>query len=73
MKVLLDDVKKVKNFVKEIEKSKKRTFLSSGDYKINAKILMAVFTLDLMKPIEVILPDGLEEDILNNIKKFEVF
>lgn len=70
MKVLLDDVKKVRNFVRIIEKSSKRAFLKSGHYEVNAKSLMGIFALDLMKPVELILPDGIEEEVLNDLKKF---
>lgn len=71
VKVLLDDVKKVRNFVKIIEKSSKRAFLKSGRYEVGAKSLMGIFALDLMKPIELVLPDGIEDKILNELKKFE--
>lgn len=53
MKVNLNSVEKVKNFVNEVSRFDTEIDLVSSRYVIDAKSLMGIFSLDLSKPIEV--------------------
>ena len=53
MKVLLNSVDKVKNFVKISTSLEPDIDLVSGRYLIDAKSIMGIFSLDLSKPIEL--------------------
>lgn len=53
MKVNLNSVEKVKNFVNEVSAFDSDVDLVSSRYVIDAKSLMGIFSLDLSRPIEV--------------------
>lgn len=53
MKINLDSVDKVKNFVNTVSKFEEDIDLRSGRYIVDAKSIMGIFSLDLSKPIEV--------------------
>lgn len=51
--VKLNTVEKVKNFVNEISRIEEDVDIASGRYKIDAKSIMGIFSLDISKPITV--------------------
>lgn len=53
VKISLDTIEKVKNFVSEINKFNSEFDLVSGRYTIDAKSIMGIFSLDISKPIEL--------------------
>ena len=53
VKVLLDSIDKVKNFVNTLIKFDCDFDLVSGRYVIDAKSIMGIFSLDLSKPIDL--------------------
>lgn len=53
IKISLDTVEKIKNFVTEINKFNSEFDLVSGRYTIDAKSIMGIFSLDISKPIEL--------------------
>lgn len=63
MKIYLNSVDKVKNFVNEISKYDDDVDLVSGRYMVDAKSLLGIFSLDLSKPIEVIIPSEASEQV----------
>ena len=55
MKINLNNIEKVKNFVAETTKHDEDMDLISGRYVINAKSIMGIFSLDLSKPITFVI------------------
>ena len=53
IKISLDSIEKVKNFVTEINKFNSEFDLVSGRYTIDAKSIMGIFSLDISKPIDL--------------------
>ena len=64
-KISLDSVEKVKDFNNLINKFDGDFDLISGDYLIDAKSIMGIFSLDLTKPLV------LQISNLDNIEEFE--
>ena len=61
--VSLNSIEKVKTFVNDINRFDCDFDLVSGRYVIDAKSIMGIFSLDLSKPIELIIhADGDELD-----------
>ena len=54
VKISLNSIDKVKAFVNEITKFDSDFDLVSGRYVIDAKSIMGIFSLDLSKPIDLI-------------------
>lgn len=53
-KIRLNTIDKVKRFVDAISTSDDAYELTSGSYAVNAKSILAIFTLDLTRPLELI-------------------
>ena len=53
VKISLNSIDKVKNFVNTIAKFDNDFDLVSGRYVIDAKSIMGIFSLDLSKPIQL--------------------
>jgi hypothetical protein len=70
--ILLDDVKKVTNFVNETFKFKGDVIARHGKYVVDGHSLLGLMSLDLSQPVtcEIEERDGRIWDI--NCKKFEV-
>ena len=63
IQISLNSIDKVKAFVNDITKFDNDFDLVSGRYVIDAKSIMGIFSLDLSKPIELIIhADGDELD-----------
>lgn len=70
--IALSGVEDVKKFVAITNNYKCNINLVSGQYKIDAKSIMSIFSLDLSKPVEIQVedcPDQLKEDIKEFIVK----
>lgn len=69
VQISLNSIDKVKSFVNAITQFEFDFDLVSGRYVIDAKSIMGIFSLDLSKPIELVIhaEDHLDEimDILN--------
>ena len=70
--ILLDDVRKVSNFVNETFKFKGDIAVKHSKYIVNGRSLLGLMSLDLSQPVtcEIEERDGQIWDI--NCKKFEV-
>lgn len=53
VKISLNSIDKVKNFVNDITRFDSDFDLVSGRYVIDAKSIMGIFSLDLSKPIDL--------------------
>ncbi|MCR4605834.1 MAG: HPr family phosphocarrier protein [Eubacterium sp.] len=74
IKVSLNSIDKVKDFVNEVAKYNAEFDLVSGRYVIDAKSIMGIFSLDLSKPIELNIHSETEDinTILDSLKPFTV-
>lgn len=70
--ILLDNVRKVSNFVNETFKFKGDIIVKHDKYTVNGRSLLGLMSLDLSKPLTCEIEER-EEQIWNvNCKKFEV-
>ena len=65
--IKLDTIEKVKKFVSVIDKFENDIDIVSGRYVVNAKSVMALFSLNLMDVLKVIIHDA----NTNELEKFE--
>ena len=65
--IMLDTIEKVKKFVSVIDKFENDIDIVSGRYIVNGHSIMALFSLDLMNSIRVIIHGTNESEI----EKFE--
>ena len=71
VKISLNSIDKVKNFVNDITRFDSDFDLVSGRYVIDAKSIMGIFSLDLSKPINLnIHSDKEAEAILDTLKPY---
>ena len=71
MKIKLDEVNKVKEFLNVSKTFPSKILITSDIYKVDAKSIMGIFSLDLSKPIE--LTYDAKYNFFDNIfKKWEV-
>ena len=73
VQISLNSIDKVKSFVNDISKFDFDFDLVSGRYVIDAKSIMGIFSLDLSKPIELVIhaEDHLDE-IMDILKPYIV-
>lgn len=70
--ILLDNVRKVTNFVNETFKFKGDIIIKHDKYTVNGRSLLGLMSLDLSKPLTCEIEER-EEQIWNvNCKRFEV-
>lgn len=62
MKIKLDSIDAVKNFVNKVNLYSGDIDIVSGRYTIDAKSIMGIFSLDLGKPLTVVIHDKSEEE-----------
>ena len=73
VKISLNSIDKVKSFVNDLTKFDTDFDLISGRYVIDAKSIMGIFSLDLSKPIDLIIhAEGDAEDILTVLAPYIV-
>ncbi len=71
VKISLNSIDKVKNFVNDISGINAEFDLVSGRYVIDAKSIMGIFSLDISKPIDLnIHTEDNIEDIMATIKPY---
>ena len=71
VKVSLNSIDKVKNFVNDISGFPAEFDLVSGRYVIDAKSIMGIFSLDISKPIDLnVHTDGEDADIMAALKPY---
>ena len=74
--IFLNDMTKVKEFVKMAQSVRQDTILHSGKYAVDAKSIMGVFSLDLSKPLTLEIEFGDETTVVQArevMNKFLVF
>ncbi|MGN0688520.1 MAG: HPr family phosphocarrier protein [Oscillospiraceae bacterium] len=72
LKIMLSTINDVKDFVNITNSYEFDCDLVSGRYAVDAKSIMGIFSLDLSKPLKMVIRgDGAAEaEILEDIKKF---
>lgn len=58
------------NFVATTNTINSEVFAISGRYKINAKSIMGLYSLDLSKPVEIVFDESVTDE---EIKRFDAF
>lgn len=70
------DIGNIKVFVNEVAKLDSDVSLVSGRYKIDAKSIMGIFSLDLSKPVDVVFEKGAIEGecetLYNRLKELNI-
>jgi phosphotransferase system HPr-like phosphotransfer protein len=72
VKVRLSSIEAVRDFVEAVRKYGSEIDLSSGRYVVDAKSIMGIFSLDLMKPITMTIHNDNCNDILDALKAYIV-
>jgi phosphotransferase system HPr-like phosphotransfer protein len=71
--VNLNAIQKVKDFVNIIDKFESDVDIEQGKYVINAKSIMAIFSLNLLEPMVVKIDSENEEEIKSFNRVMEEF
>lgn len=73
VKISLNTIEKVKNFVTEINNFNSEFDLVSGRYTIDAKSIMGIFSLDISKPIDLNIHNDEEADeVISRLSEYIV-
>ena len=70
--VLLDKIIDIKDFVDLVSKCSDDVTIGKGRFKVNAKSIMGLFSLDLSKPLRVEFFGNVPYEVREGIKKFIV-
>ncbi len=71
--IKLSTITDIRDFVSHVTLFDGEVDLSSGRYVVDAKSIMGIFSLDLMKPIEMTINSGDNADeLIEKIKQFIV-
>lgn len=70
--VHLNTIDDVKNFVKTANSIGTAVFAKSGDYTVDAKSIMGIFSLDLTKDIEVRCYNASDYELFDVFKPFMI-
>ena len=70
--VLLDKITDIKDFVSLASKCRDDVVVKSGHYAVSAKSIMALFSLDLTKPLKVEFYGQIPYEVKEGMKKFIV-
>ena len=68
--IRLKEINDVKEFVNTVSRFEEDVDLVSGRYTIDAKSIMGIFSIDLAKPIEVIVHGGNEARYAEALKAY---
>jgi hypothetical protein len=71
-KILLNTVEKVKEFNRRVIGFPDNMDIVSGRYRVSAKSLMGIFSLDLSKPVELVFDEKYESIAELYFKSYEV-
>lgn len=70
--VLLNKIADIKDFVNLASRCRDDVVVKSGHYTVNAKSIMAMFSLDLTKPLKVEFYGNIPCEVSEGMKKFIV-
>ena len=72
VQISLQMASQVKTFVSIVQKYSYEIDLRSDRYVVDAKSILGIFSLDLSKPINVEIHSADCEDLLKDLKQFEI-
>ena len=72
-RIKLDTIDKVKKFIRIVDSFENDIDLISGRYLINAKSIMAIFSLELTRPLDLIIHNASISDVSRLEKEMEEF
>jgi len=72
VKIKLETIQDIRDFVNIMAIQTIDVDLSSGRYVVDAKSIMGIFSLDLLKPIDMIIHSDDCDDLLKAVDKFIV-
>lgn len=70
--VLLDKITDIRDFVNLASKCRDDVTIGSGRFKVDAKSIMGLFSLDLSKPLKVEFYGNIPYEVREGMKKFMV-
>lgn len=70
--IRINNISKILEFVKLVSKCPGRVYLIGDGYKVSAKSIMGVCSLNLSKPVKAVFFGDIPKDVLMNIEKFVV-
>lgn len=70
--IKLSSIEDVRNFVNIVSKYEIEIDLSSGRYVVDAKSIMGIFSLDLLKPIKLTAHTDNADALFSEIKQYMV-
>lgn len=71
-KITFSGIEDVKRFSSLANEYNGTISLISGSYKVDAKSIMSIFTLDLSKPVSVEVKGNCPDDLIEQIKQYKV-
>lgn len=72
LKIMFNSVSDVKDFVQIVDKYAYDVELSSDKYHVDGKSIMGIFSLDLSKPVTVLIKADYAEDLVGQIQNYIV-
>lgn len=72
VRIKLETIQDVRDFVNIMTAQTADIDLSSGRYVVDAKSIMGIFSLDLLKPIDMTIHNDDCDDLLEAVKRFIV-
>lgn len=72
MYIKIDTIPKINEFVKCVSKIEGRVNEISGEYIVDAKSIMGLYSLDLSTPILIAFEDSATNDEKNMLRSFEI-
>ena len=70
--VLLDKITDIRDFVNLASKCRDDVTIGSGRFKVDAKSIMGLFSLDLSKPLKVEFYGNIPYEVREGMKKFMI-
>jgi len=71
LKINLSTIQDVKKFVNIVNKYDSEIDLVSGKYTVDGKSIMGIFSLDLLKPIELIVHSDAADALMAEVEQFK--
>ena len=68
MKIIINDVNKIKKVCEVCNQFVDDVYAISGNYRVNAKSILGLFSLDLSKEVELVI-DSYKDSVVSDFKK----
>lgn len=71
IKILINKIADIKDFITQVNKSQYKIFAKSGHYVVDAKSILSIFSLDLSTPILIESEESIEPHIIKALEKYK--